>query len=94
MSSASRSGRCRPSRTAAGGTSWNGSEGPAAARVRRLIAELARELGLAVRGVDERLSTVEATEIWRRLSPRRQRACRTVDSLAAALILERFLRGE
>ena len=72
----------------------NGSEGPAAARVRRLIADLARELGLAVRGVDERLSTVEATEIWRRLSPRRQRACRTVDSLAAALILERFLRGE
>jgi putative Holliday junction resolvase len=72
----------------------DGTEGAAAARVRSLIGALERDLGLPVTGVDERLSTVEATEIWRTLSLRKQRGYRTVDSLAAALILERCLAGE
>jgi len=72
----------------------DGTEGPAAARVRSLIGALERDLGLPVTGVDERLTTVEATEIWRSLPHRQQRGYRTVDSLAAALILERFLGGE
>jgi putative Holliday junction resolvase len=72
----------------------DGTEGHAAARVRSLIGALERDLGLPVTGVDERLSTVEATEIWRTLPERQQRGYRTVDSIAAALILERFLGGE
>jgi RNase H-fold protein (predicted Holliday junction resolvase) len=34
---------------------------------------------------------VEAAEIWREMSPRRQQRYRTVDSLAAAMILQRYL---
>ena len=72
----------------------NGTEGPAALSVRKLIYDLERELGLPVRGIDERLSTVAALDAWRTLTARQQRRYRTVDSLAAALILQRFLGGE
>jgi RNase H-fold protein (predicted Holliday junction resolvase) len=34
---------------------------------------------------------VEAIEVWRTMNSRRQRRYRTVDSLAAAFILKRFL---
>jgi RNase H-fold protein (predicted Holliday junction resolvase) len=43
-------------------------------------------------GVDERLSTIEAAELWNTLSPKKRKKYRTVDSLAAALILERYLK--
>ena len=71
----------------------NGSFGEAATRVQRFIALLKRELGLPLSGMDERLSTVEAKEVWNEMSLRQQRKYRTIDSLAAALILERFLRA-
>jgi RNase H-fold protein (predicted Holliday junction resolvase) len=35
---------------------------------------------------------VEATEYWNRMNLRQQKKYRTVDSLAAALILERYLK--
>jgi len=44
-----------------------------------------------VQGMDERLSSVEATELWNQMSARQRKRYRTVDSLAAALILTRFL---
>jgi putative pre-16S rRNA nuclease len=71
----------------------NGSFGESANQVERFIAALRRELGLPLSSVDERLSTVEAQEVWNEMSPRQQRKYRTVDSLAAAIILERFLRA-
>ncbi len=57
-----------------------------------LMGAMKKALGITPAGVDERLSTVEAKELWRDMSPRQQKRYRTVDSLAAALILERYLK--
>ena len=70
----------------------NGTAGESARRVRHFMGHLRQELSLPVWEVDERLSTVEAAEMWRDMTARQQRKYRTVDSLAAAFILERFLR--
>jgi putative Holliday junction resolvase len=70
----------------------NGTAGPAAERVRLFMQQLEPELGIPLSEVDERLSTLEASEIWLEMSSRRQRRYKTVDSLAAALILERYLK--
>jgi len=69
----------------------DGSSGEAVRRVERFIAYLRSELALPLEGMDERLSTTEAAEIWRKMSPRQQKRYRTVDSLAAARILQRYL---
>ena len=45
-----------------------------------------------LRHVDERLSTLEALSLWNEMKPRQQRKYRTIDSLAAAFILERHLK--
>ncbi len=71
----------------------NGSTGPAAQAARSFARAVQRELALPVHEVDERLSTLEAEEIWKRMNRRRRRKYRTADSLAAALILERYLQG-
>jgi putative Holliday junction resolvase len=69
----------------------DGSPGDAVRRVERFMDALRDQLGLPLHGVDERLSTVEALEVWRTMRPRRQQRYRTVDSLAAAFILKRYL---
>jgi len=69
----------------------DGSRGDAALAMEKIRRALEGTLKLPVTEIDERLSTVEALEIWREMTPRRQRKYRTVDSLAAALILERFI---
>ena len=69
----------------------DGSSGASVQTVRRITELLRKELHLPLFEVDERLSTVEAIEVWRTMNSRRQRKYRTVDSLAAAFILERFL---
>ena len=69
----------------------DGGRGDAALAMEKIKRSLEGTLKLAVTEIDERLSTVEALEIWREMTPRRQRKYRTVDSLAAALILERFI---
>ncbi len=69
----------------------DGSSGEAVRRVERFMRVLRAELDLPLEGFDERLSTADALEIWRGMGPRQQRRYRTVDSLAAALILERYL---
>jgi putative Holliday junction resolvase len=69
----------------------DGSRGDAALDMEKIRRSLEGTLKLAVTEIDERLSTVEALEIWRDMTPRQQRKYRTVDSLAAALILERFM---
>ena len=70
----------------------DGSSGESVERVRHFIEKLRQELDLPLREFDERLSTVEATEMWNEMTARQRRRYRTVDSLAAAFILERFLR--
>jgi len=69
----------------------DGTSGPSAQVVRRLANDLRGQLPLPVWEVDERLSTVEAIEVWRTMNSRQRRKYRTVDSLAAAFILKRFL---
>ena len=69
----------------------DGSSGDSVRRVERFMGQLRRVTDLPIIGVDERLSTAEAAEMWLAMSARRQRRYRTVDSFAAALILERFL---
>ncbi|MGB7425069.1 MAG: Holliday junction resolvase RuvX [Ornithinimicrobium sp.] len=76
-------------------TSMNGTEGPAARAAREYAATLSRGLnGITVRLWDERLTTVDA---HRRLASsgvpgRRQR--RSVDQVAAVLILQAALDAE
>jgi putative holliday junction resolvase len=70
----------------------DGSSGNAARRVHSFINALGAGIHIPVRSFDERLSTVEALETWHLMSPKQRRKFRTVDSLAAACILERYLR--
>jgi putative holliday junction resolvase len=72
----------------------DGTRGEPASAMDILLNTLKTELRLPVSGVDERLSTVEAYEFWRNISPKKQKKYRTIDSLAAALILERYLGEE
>ena len=69
----------------------DGSRGDAAFAMEKIKRSLEVALKLPIMEIDERFSTVEAQEIWREMTPKRQRKYRTVDSLAAALILERFI---
>lgn len=69
----------------------DGSSGEAVDRMEGILRSLRRAVPVPVSGVDERLSTVEALEIWRAMTPRQRKRYRTVDSLAAAFILERHL---
>jgi putative holliday junction resolvase len=70
----------------------DGTRGDAALRMEQLMEELKAALKIPISGVDELLSTVEAMEFWRSMNKKRQKKYQTVDSLAAALILERFLK--
>ncbi len=70
----------------------NGSAGESVRQAERFAALLQKEFDLPLKRVDERLSTVEAADLWREMSPRQKRRYRTIDSLSAALILERYLR--
>ena len=72
----------------------DGTKGDSVLRMNRIMAAVKAALKMPLTGVDERLSTVEALEHWREMSPRRQKRYRTVDSLAAAFILERYLKEE
>jgi putative Holliday junction resolvase len=70
----------------------DGTSGDAVERVRRFARFLQQEIPLPLHEVDERLSTLEAAEVWRGMNARQQRKYRTLDSLAAAFILERYLK--
>jgi putative holliday junction resolvase len=76
----------------------DGSPGVLAPAVRRFAAELERRFGLPVKMVDERWSSLEATEALKaqRSSGERRKRVRKedIDSAAAAVILERWLSGE
>jgi putative holliday junction resolvase len=70
----------------------DGSRGQSVIRMEQILKAMERALSLPLVGVDERLSTVEALEFWRDMRPKQQKKYRTVDSLAAACILERYLK--
>jgi putative holliday junction resolvase len=76
----------------------DGSEGALTAAARGFAAELERRFALPVHLVDERFSSLEASEALkaRRASGERRRRVRRadVDSAAAAVILGRFLQRE
>ncbi len=70
----------------------DGARGDAAARMEELMEAMKKSLHLPLTGIDERLSTVEALKLWRDMTPKQQKKYRTVDSLAAAFILDRYLK--
>ncbi len=70
----------------------DGTRGDAALRMEKLLEVLRAALEVPVVEADERLSTVEALEVWRGMNKKQQKKYRTVDSLAAAFILERRLK--
>ena len=70
----------------------DGTRGDAAIRMETLLETLKAELAVPLAGMEETLSTVEAMEIWKGMNSKQQKRYRTVDSLAAAFILERYLR--
>ena len=76
----------------------DGSPGALAAAAKGFAAELERRFGLPVKRVDERWSSLQANERLKaqRASGERKRRIRRadVDSVAAAVILERWLAGE
>jgi len=74
--------------------SLDGSEGPAAAAVRRFAAEVGAATGLPIELLDERFTTVSADRVLVEagLSERRRRGVR--DRVAAAVLLQSYLDGE
>jgi putative Holliday junction resolvase len=69
----------------------DGTAGESANQAKGFMQTLRSQLNLPLTAVDERLTTVEAVGLWKEMSPRQQKKYRSVDSLAAALILQRFL---
>jgi putative holliday junction resolvase len=70
----------------------DGTRGDSAIRMEEIMKRIKTGLNIPLIGIDESLSTVEALEFWNNMSPRQQKKYRTVDSLAAAMILERYLK--
>lgn len=75
--------------------SLNGGEGPAAARVRAFARELARDVApVAVRLVDERMSTVTAAQGMRASGVSSRKGRGRIDQAAAVVILQSALETE
>jgi len=68
-----------------------GGEGPAARAAREFAAAVERTTGLPVELVDERFTTVQARRERLAMGRNRKERRRTVDSAAAALLLEAWL---
>jgi putative holliday junction resolvase len=74
--------------------SLGGGEGPAAAKARERAGRLAAAVGVPVRLVDERLTTVTAAQRLRETGKRTRRQRPLIDSAAAVAILEQALGVE
>lgn len=74
--------------------SLSGGEGPAAAKARERAARLAVGLGVPVRLVDERLTTVTASRRLRASGKRAKQQRPLIDAAAASAILEQALAVE
>ncbi|WP_031078273.1 Holliday junction resolvase RuvX [Streptomyces sp. NRRL S-118] len=75
--------------------SLSGGEGPAAAKVRAFAQELARALApVPVRLVDERMTTVSATQGLRASGVKSKKGRSVIDQAAAVIILQNALESE
>ncbi|MGW0466714.1 Holliday junction resolvase RuvX [Streptomyces sp. NPDC003027] len=75
--------------------SLSGREGPAAAKVRRFVQELARGIApVPVRLVDERMTTVTATQGLRASGVTSKKGRSVIDQAAAVIILQNALESE
>ncbi|MEV7868609.1 Holliday junction resolvase RuvX [Streptomyces sp. NPDC088124] len=75
--------------------SLNGGEGPAAAKVRVFAQELARGITpVPVRLVDERMSTVTASQGLRASGVKSKKGRSVIDQVAAVVILQSALEAE
>lgn len=75
--------------------SLSGGEGPAAAKVRAFALEMARNIApVPVRLVDERMTTVTATQGLRASGVRSKKGRSVVDQVAAVVILQSALETE
>lgn len=75
--------------------SLNGGEGPAAAKVRTFAEEVARGIApLPVRLVDERMSTVTASQSLRASGVKTKKGRSVIDQVAAVVILQSALEAE
>jgi putative Holliday junction resolvase len=75
--------------------SLNGTEGPAAAKVRRFASSLAKAIApVPVRLVDERMTTVSATQGLRASGVTARKGRSVVDQAAAVIILQSALETE
>ena len=72
--------------------SLNGTLGPSARKVLELVAQLRERLTVPVVTWDERLTTAEAEKILIAAETRRAKRRKVIDQVAAALILENYLR--
>ena len=75
-------------------TTLAGTEGPAAAKVRRRAAGLAARTSVPVRLVDERLTTVEVSRRMREGGRKAKDQRSVIDAAAAAAILEHAVAVE
>jgi len=71
----------------------DGSEGPSAKKTRCFADQLAREFGLPIHLVDERLSSYDANHLLEQSGLTHKGKKRRRDALAAAAILRRFLES-
>ncbi|HET6856464.1 MAG TPA: Holliday junction resolvase RuvX [Streptomyces sp.] len=75
--------------------SLNGGEGPAAAKVRLFAQEVARGIApVPVRLVDERMTTVTATQGLRASGVKSKKGRSVIDQAAAIVILQNALEAE
>ncbi|MBN2508183.1 MAG: Holliday junction resolvase RuvX [Verrucomicrobia bacterium] len=69
----------------------DGTYGPAAAKVREFVALLEPHVGIPIRLWDERLTSVQANRLLREGNVRRDKRKRSVDKMAAAILLQSYL---
>ncbi|MFE6161762.1 Holliday junction resolvase RuvX [Streptomyces sp. NPDC055239] len=75
--------------------SLNGGEGPAAVKVRAFVQELARSVApISVRLVDERMTTVTASQGLRASGVKSKKGRSVIDQAAAVIILQQALESE
>ncbi|WP_199809574.1 Holliday junction resolvase RuvX [Streptomyces sp. NRRL S-920] len=75
--------------------SLNGGEGPAAAKIRVFTQELARMVApISVRLVDERMTTVTASQGLRASGVKFKKGRSVIDQAAAVIILQQALESE
>jgi putative Holliday junction resolvase len=70
----------------------NGTAGPKAQEVREFARKVTEAIDIAVVFVDERLTTAEAEKLMISADVSRQKRRQSIDSVAAAIILEKRLR--